>query len=85
MALVRELVDEHLLVSEEEIRRAMVFAAESLRVLVEGGGAVALAAFLGRRLDLGGVRGTESTGVVLSGGHVTLDRLQLLMGRASDP
>lgn len=85
LALVRELVDEHLLVSEEEIRRAMIFAAESLRVLVEGGGAVALAAFLGRRLDLGGDRGTEATGVVLSGGNVSLDRLQRWMGQDSGP
>jgi len=78
LPLIRELVDEHVLVTEEEIQRAMLFAAGSLNVLLEGGGAVALAAVLARKCDLGGERGTESVGVVLSGGNVSPSRLEEL-------
>ena len=46
-ALVRELIGEHVTVTEEEIARAMVYAVRSLRLVVEGGGAVGLAALLG--------------------------------------
>jgi threonine dehydratase len=76
MPLIRELVDEHVLVSEEEIRGAMLYAMESLNMLLEGGGAVALAALLGQRCDLGGEKGTEAAAVVLSGGNISLTRLQ---------
>ena len=81
LSLIRELVDEHILVDEEEIRGAMLFAANALHLLVEGGGAVALAALLGKRCDLTAERGTENVAVLLSGGNVSLQRLQKL----SDP
>jgi threonine dehydratase len=85
LALIRELVDEHVLVEEDEIARAMLYAWDSANILVEGGGAVALAALLGRRCDLGGEEGTESVAVVLSGGNVSLPRLQGLKDLASEP
>jgi threonine dehydratase len=78
LPLIRELVDDHILVSEEEIRAAMVFAAESLNVLLEGGGAVALAAVLARKGEWAGERGTEATAVVLSGGNVSPGRIEAL-------
>jgi len=78
LPLIRELVDEHILVEEEEIAGAMRYAAERLNVLLEGGGAVALAAALGRKCDLGGEGGTETAAVILSGGNVSLSRLQKL-------
>jgi threonine dehydratase len=81
--LIRELVDEHVLVSEDEIRSAMLFGSGSMGVLLEGGGAVALAAVLSRRYNLGGEQGTGSAAVVLSGGNISLSRLQKLAeGRA---
>jgi threonine dehydratase len=73
LALVRELVDGHLLVSEEEIAAAMRHALTSLKLVVEGGGAVALAAALFHSRELGKVPG--ATAVLLSGGNVSLDRL----------
>ncbi|MGD2124127.1 MAG: threonine/serine dehydratase [Gemmatimonadota bacterium] len=76
--LIRELIDEHVLVSEEEIRSAMLFASGSMGVLLEGGGAVGLAALLSRRFVLGGEMGTGSTAVILSGGNISLPRLQKL-------
>lgn len=77
--MIRELVDEHVLVEEEGIREAVLFGVRSLQLLLEGGGAVALAALLDRRLELAG-DGTESVAVILSGGNVSLDRLSRLMG-----
>jgi threonine dehydratase len=79
LTLIRELVDEHILVGEDEIRDTMLYASGSLNLLLEGGGAVALAAVLGHRSDLGGRGGgTKAVGVVLSGGNVSLSRLQRL-------
>ena len=78
LPLIRELADEHVLVSEEDIRAAMLFAAGSMNILLEGGGAVALAAVLARRWDASrrGVEGAAA--VVLSGGNVALPRLQAI-------
>jgi threonine dehydratase len=75
LPMIRELVDEHVLVREEEIRDAMLFAHKSLNLLVEGGGAVALAALLSRGWDLVGEAGPGTVGVVVSGGNVSLSRL----------
>jgi threonine dehydratase len=78
MPLIRELVDEHLLVSEDEIRNAMLYASGSLNLVLEGGGAVALAALLARRGDLPAEKGTDGVAVVLSGGNISLSRLAAL-------
>lgn len=66
--LVRDLVDEHVLVDEGGIVRAMAYAVRALHVVVEGGGAVGLAALRG-----GLVRPPEGRPlvVVLSGGNVS--------------
>lgn len=64
--LVRDLVDEYLLVSEDEIRRAMAFAATERKLVVEGGGAVGIAALLSGRFSGTG----EITAVVVSGGNI---------------
>ena len=54
-------------VSEAEIRAAQRWAAERLRLVVEPGGAVALAALLAGKVDV-----TAGTLVILSGGNVDL-------------
>jgi len=64
--LVRDLVDDYLLVSEEEIRQAMAFAAMEHKLVVEGGGAVGIAAVLSGRFSGRG----EITAVVVSGGNI---------------
>ncbi|MCH7490856.1 MAG: hypothetical protein IID05_09180, partial [Gemmatimonadetes bacterium] len=57
-SVVRDLVDDHVLVSEPEIRAAMRFAVVEHGVIAEGGGVVALAAALcGRVPDRGGQGG----------------------------
>jgi threonine dehydratase len=78
LPLIRELVDEHVLVEEGEIAHAMRYAHRNLNLLVEGGGAVALAAVLSRRSELSGPQGTETAAVIVSGGNVSLSRLQAL-------
>lgn len=76
LPLIRELVDDHILVTEEEIRGAMLYANRSLNLLLEGGGSVALAAVLSRKCEPFGDSGTDAVGVVLSGGNVSLARVQ---------
>ncbi len=67
--LVRELVDEVVLVSEAAIARAMRFAFEHDRQVLEGAGAVGIAALLE-----GAIRPPEgATVVVCSGGNVGAD------------
>lgn len=55
-----------LVVTEAEVRRAMRFAFEHLKIVVEPGGAVALAALLAGKLAARG----RVVGVVISGGNV---------------
>jgi threonine dehydratase len=78
LPLIRELVDEHVLVDEEGIREAMLYASGSLHLLLEGGGAVALAALLGKRCHLEARGDRGAVAVVLSGGNVSLARLKAL-------
>lgn len=64
--LVKELVDELVLVSEDEIADAMFFAFDQLRLVVEGAAAVGLAMLISGKGDFIG----RHTAVVLSGGNV---------------
>ena len=76
--LVQRHVDDTLLVSEEQIAGAMAFALEQERVVVEGGGAVALAALLYGRVTQPG----RAVAVVLSGGNVDLPLLSQIIVRS---
>jgi threonine dehydratase len=64
--LAQKLIDDFVLVSDEEIAEAMVFALQEHHLVVEGGGAVGLAALLSGKLS--GLRGHVA--VVVSGGNV---------------
>jgi threonine dehydratase len=66
-----------LTVSEDEVRHAMKFAFETLKLVVEPGGSVALAAALSGKLSLQG----QNVALILSGGNVdpnTFSRLVAL-------
>ena len=65
-ALMQQLVAGGLAVTDDEVRAAMVAAFRHLRLVVEPGGAVALAALLAGRLPYRG----RTVAVVLSGGNV---------------
>lgn len=70
--VIQEFVDETILVSEREIAEAMTFAFEEHRIVVEGGGAVGIAALMaGKAKQLG-----NNVAVVISGGNVDLSLLQ---------
>lgn len=77
--MVSELVDDHVLVDEPAIRRAMARAFRTLHLVVEGGGAVALAALLEGSLP---VSGAGPLVIFLSGGNVDP---AVLAGIVSDP
>ena len=69
--IVREQVDEVVLVSEDEVKEAMRFLLLRLKLVVEPTGAVAAAAALSGKLRRFGSR----AGVILSGGNVAPDVL----------
>ncbi len=55
-----------LVVSEDEVKRAMIFAFEHLKLVIEPGGAVGLAAILARKIPTEG----RNIAVIASGGNV---------------
>ena len=59
-------VDDFLVVTEDEVAHAISFAFRYLKLVVEPGGAVALAALLHNKLDISG----GSAALVLSGGNI---------------
>jgi len=65
-AINQPLLRGGLAVSDDEVRQAIVFAARTLKLVVEPGGAVALAAVLAGKLDVGG----RTVAVTLSGGNI---------------
>ncbi|HEU4947228.1 MAG TPA: threo-3-hydroxy-L-aspartate ammonia-lyase [Kribbella sp.] len=77
-AVNRRLVDRIEVVSDDQIRAAMAFAFERLKIVLEPSGASTLAALLsGRIQDL-----PQRVGVVLSGGNVGLERFCELVASA---
>ena len=80
-ALVRDLVAEHVVASEEDVRGAMAYAFRELRLVVEGGGATALAALLAGRWRVPPT-GHGPVVVVVSGGNVALPTLRSVLADA---
>ncbi|TWD81203.1 threonine dehydratase [Kribbella amoyensis] len=74
-AVNRRLMESCALVSDDEIKAAMRFAFERLKIVLEPSGASALAALLAGRVT--GL--PERVGVVLSGGNVGLERFVELL------
>jgi threonine dehydratase len=71
------MLDEFVLVSDDDIRRAMVLMLEATRNLVEAAGAAPLAAAMRLRDRLAGRR----VALVASGGNVSLDQLEEVLSR----
>jgi threonine dehydratase len=67
LGLIRTWVDDVAVVGEDEVAEAMIFLLERAKLVVEGAGAVGVAALLGGRLR---AAPAGTTVVVLSGGNV---------------
>jgi threonine dehydratase len=63
--------------TDEEVRRAIAYAARVLKLVVEPGGAVALSCILAGHLDVGG----RTVAVVLSGGNVDDEMLREVLSK----
>ncbi len=64
-------VDDFLVVSEDEVAQAIAFAFRYLKLVVEPGGAVALAALLSNKLNVA----AQTVCIVLSGGNIDRETL----------
>ncbi len=76
----RRLLGVGLCVTDDEVREAMRFAFRNLKLVVEPGGAVALAAVLAGKIDTLG----KTTAVVLSGGNVDSELFAEIQNSALD-
>ncbi|ONF73097.1 pyridoxal-phosphate dependent enzyme [Amycolatopsis keratiniphila] len=70
----RRLVDDIALVTDEQVRDAMRFAFERLKLVIEPSGATGLAALLSGRIPVSG-----RVGVIISGGNVSPERFAELI------
>jgi threonine dehydratase len=68
LELIRQWVDELVVVPEDDVAEAIVFLLERTKLVVEGAGAVGVAAILGGRVPLVGSDGAVVA--ILSGGNV---------------
>ncbi|NVN91061.1 MAG: threonine ammonia-lyase [Desulfuromonadales bacterium] len=75
--IIRELVDEVVLVEEEEIAQAIVLLLEQSKLLVEGAGAVSLAALLHGKI----AKPSGKTVCILSGGNIDVKTIATVVER----
>jgi len=76
-ALVRGYVDEIVTVDEEEIASAILMLLERSKIVVEGAGAVGLAALIHRKAVIDNAK----TAVILSGGNIDVNILSIIIER----
>ncbi len=75
-AILRECVDEFVLVDDEEIASAILYLLENQKIVVEGAGAVGVAALLERKFEFSA---GSKIGVVLSGGNIDMQMLNIII------
>ncbi|MDF9407058.1 MAG: L-threonine dehydratase catabolic TdcB [Pelotomaculum sp. PtaB.Bin013] len=76
-ALIKQCVDEFVIVDDEEIASAILMLLERSKIVVEGAGAVGLAALIHNKTTLENVK----TAVVLSGGNIDVNTLSIIIER----
>lgn len=79
LPLIRALVDDVIEVEEDEIADAIFYTLQHLRLLVEGAGAVGVAALLTGKVR---PRGDEQVCVVLSGGNIDANLLSRVIDQS---
>ena len=75
------LIDDVVLVEEDETRAAVRALAETQQVMVEGSGAVGVAALLAGKVNLAGKR----VAIVISGGNIDLELFSEIAGTVARP
>lgn len=75
-SFISKYVDDIVSVTEDQIAEAIVFLLERVKTVVEGSGAVGLAAILNTSLQLG-----KKTAVVISGGNIDLNIVSSIIQR----
>ena len=75
--IIKELVDEVVLVEEEEIAQGIVYLMENLKVVAEGSGAVTTAALLSGKYA---PKENENVVCIISGGNVDVNNLYKIIG-----
>jgi len=73
--IVRKYVDDVVLVTEDEIKKALVFLLERAKLLVEPSGAVSVAAAISNPLNMK----DKEVVTILSGGNIDLDKLNHIL------
>jgi len=76
LKLILEYVDELITVCDDEIASAILFLLERQKLLVEGAGAVGIAALLHNKIDL---EPNSKICIVLSGGNIDVTMLSLII------
>lgn len=79
--ILRTYLDDFILLSEDEMRQAIIILLAHTRNLAEGAGAAAFAAALKLREQLAGQR----VGLVLSGGNLSIDQLRTVLAAEGTP
>ncbi|SCY90929.1 threonine dehydratase [Alkaliphilus peptidifermentans DSM 18978] len=69
LTLIKDLVDEHIIINEMEIAEGMLYALKSHGLVIEGAAAVGIAALLKKKVSCQGSR----VGVVVSGSSIELE------------
>lgn len=74
--LIQKYVDDIVEVSEDEIARAIFFAVQNNRLVVEGAGAAGLAAILAKKID---IKSDDTVCAVLCGGNIDANLLARIL------
>jgi threonine dehydratase len=74
--IIQDVVDELVQVDDEEIANAILFLLERQKLVVEGGGAVGVAALMHEKLKL---KPKSKVAVILSGGNIDVNMLSIII------
>ena len=74
--IIKEVVDDIVEVDDEEIANAILFLMERQKVVIEGAGAVGVAALLHHKINF---PAPKKVGVVLSGGNIDVTMINLII------
>ncbi len=75
LEMIKEYVDDILLVSDEEVANAILLLLERSKIYVEGAGAAGLAALLSKKLNIT----NKNVAVIISGGNLTPNLLNRII------